>query len=98
MAVKELKNQKLRTSVERLANWLIKVNNIQKHGTYIELPYEKRILASRLGMTPENLSRGFATLSEQGIKVDGGRIVFVDMAKLEQFANVDPSIDAIEQS
>jgi len=97
-AIKELKNQKMRTSVERLANWLLQVNSIQKHGSYIDLPYEKRLLASRLGMTPENLSRGFATLSEHGIKVDGGRIVFVDMAKLEAFAQADPSIDGLERT
>jgi len=97
-AIKELKNQKLRTSVERLANWLIQLNQIQNHGNYIDLPYEKRLLASRLGMTPENLSRGFASLSEHGIKVDGGRIVFVDMAKLEKFAQIDPSIDGLERS
>jgi len=97
-AIKELKNQKLRTSVERLANWLLQVHIIQNHGSYIDLPYEKRLLASRLGMTPENLSRGFATLSEHGIKVDGGRIVFVDMAKLEAFAQADPSIDGLERT
>jgi len=94
--VKEVKNLKLRTSVERLANWLLRVRDLQNRGNYIDLPYEKRILASRLGMTPENLSRGFATLSEQGIKVDGSRIVFVDIEKLESFANIDPSIDAPE--
>jgi len=92
--VKEVKNLKLRTSVERLANWLLRVRTIQNHGSYIELPYEKRILASKLGMTPENLSRGFAFLSDYGIKVDGARIVFVDVEKLEDFAQIDPSIDA----
>jgi len=96
--VKEVKNLKLRTSVERLANWLLRMRAMQNHGGYIELPYEKRILASRLGMTPENLSRGFAALSEQGIKVDGSRIVFVDVEKLENFANIDPAIDAPEPS
>jgi len=92
-SVKEVKNLKLRNSVERLANWLIRTRDLQKQENYIDLPFEKRILASRLGMTPENLSRGFSTLSEYGIKVDGGRIVFVDLQKLKDFANIDPSID-----
>jgi len=94
--VKEVKSLKLRTSIERLANWLLRMRNEQNRGNYIELPYEKRLLASKLGMTPENLSRGFSSLSEHGIKVDGARIVFVDVEKLENFANVDPSIDAPE--
>jgi len=93
--VREVKNLKLRTSIERLANWLLRARDLQNHENYIDLPFEKRILASRLGMTPENLSRGLAALSEQGIKVDGARIVFVDIEKLTAFANVDPSIDAI---
>lgn len=94
--IKELKNQKLRTSSERLANWLIKVHGMQNRGSYIEMPYEKRLLASRLGMTPENLSRAFSALSQHGIKVDGARIVFVDMDKLIKFAKPDPLIDKIE--
>jgi len=94
--VKEVKNLKLRPSVERLANWLLHARNLQKNENYIDLPFEKRILASRLGMTPENLSRGFANLSEHGIKVDGARIVFVDIEKLTAFAKTDPLIDAPE--
>jgi len=95
-SVKEVKNLKLRSSVERLANWLLRTRDLQKSENYIDLPYEKRILASKLGMTPENLSRGFASLSEHGIKVDGARIVFVDVEKLKAFAKMDPSIDAPE--
>lgn len=94
--IKELKNQKLRTGTERLANWLLKLNHFQKHSNYVELPIEKRLLASRLGMTPENLSRAFATLSEHGIKVDGARIILVDKAKLTAYSKPDRLIDEPE--
>ena len=48
----ELKNQKLRTSTERLADWLLRANaQLGEAGTFT-LPFDKRTLASRLGMTP----------------------------------------------
>lgn len=94
--IKELKNQKLRSSSERLANWLIKCAKKKKQIHFIDLPCEKRVLARFLGMTAENLSRSFSQLAKHGIKVDGSRIVFVDMHKLENFAHPDPLIDKIE--
>ncbi|RCL04019.1 MAG: transcriptional activator FtrB [Candidatus Tokpelaia sp. JSC189] len=91
-AIRDLKNQKLRTSGQRLANWLLMLNKIQKKGDYVDLPVEKRLLASHLGMTPENLSRVFCSLSKYGIKVDGARVIFVDMKKFLQFTNPDTCI------
>lgn len=85
----ELKNHKLRTSGERLAYWLLMLRDAQKRGDYVQLPFGKRVLASYLGMTPENLSRSFSLLSHHGIKVAGSRIIFVDMKKLLQFAGLD---------
>ncbi|UXN04183.1 MULTISPECIES: cyclic nucleotide-binding domain-containing protein [unclassified Bartonella] len=94
--VKELKNQKLRSSSERLANFLIKFAKQQNQTHFIDLPCEKRLIARYLGMTAENLSRSFSQLAKHGIKVDGSRVVFVDMHKLELFARPDPLIDKIE--
>lgn len=94
--IRELKNQKLRTSGQRLANWLLMLNEMQRKGDYVELPVEKRLLASHLGMTPENLSRIFSSLSRHGVKVDGARIIFVDMEKFLKFAKPDPLLDGIE--
>ena len=57
--VRAYKNIKLRTAVERLANYLLVQNRRQGREGAISLPVEKRTLASVLGMTPENLSRAF---------------------------------------
>ena len=51
-AVKEVKGQKLRTGAERLANWLLQRADAEGAGR-ITLPFEKRVLSSLLGMTPE---------------------------------------------
>lgn len=91
--VKELKNQKLRSSLERLANWLI-AHDAETGGTgKFKLPFEKKILASRIGMAPEVLSRSFASLAAYGVKVDGASIEIGDRATLTRLAKPSPTID-----
>jgi CRP/FNR family transcriptional activator FtrB len=59
----------------------------------VELDFEKRRLASVLGMTPENLSRAFKGLQPYGVTVEGTRIMIGDQADLERFARPNPWID-----
>jgi CRP/FNR family transcriptional activator FtrB len=63
----------LRTGIERLANYLLREVVEQDARTQLTLPMDKRTLASHLGMTPENLSRGFGTLKGYGCRSEGGR-------------------------
>ncbi len=95
-AIKALKNQKLRTGAERLANWLLTAETAQGSQGMITLDIEKRVLASRLGMTPENLSRAFATLVPHGVATQGVRISITDQSALKTYASPDPLIDAPE--
>jgi CRP/FNR family transcriptional activator FtrB len=90
---RELKSQKLRTSVERLANWIIREETITGQDGQFDIPFDKRTLASRLGMTPENLSRNFATLTRHGVEVHGRTIRITDMPALVRLAVPDPLID-----
>lgn len=71
--VKLLKTQKLRTGVERLANYLLGHAIEQEGQLVVNLSMEKTVLAAFLGMTPENLSRAFATLRLYGVEVDGSQ-------------------------
>lgn len=91
--VKDQKDIKLRTSVERLANCLIRYHKDQGETGEIDLPYDKRTLASLLGMTPENLSRAFSTLKPYGVEVNGGNVRLVDLKSLEVLAKPNPLID-----
>lgn len=91
--VKDHKGLKLRSGVERLANRLIRFHSDQDSNSSIELPYDKRTLASLMGMTPENLSRAFNTLKPYGVRVEGSRIHMEDMESLENLAKVNPLID-----
>ena len=91
--VRALKNEKLRTSAERLANWILQADAKQGNHRNIELAFEKRTLASSLGMTPENLSRNLALLSKYGVRSSGRDIVIEDTKALERFAKPNALID-----
>lgn len=94
--VKELKTQKLRNSVERLANWVLKESAANGDADQITIPFEKRVLAAYLGMTPENLSRSFSSLTMHGVKVRGSIIEIVDRNRLIRFAAPSNLIDSVE--
>ncbi|MDP2620088.1 MAG: cyclic nucleotide-binding domain-containing protein [Hyphomicrobiales bacterium] len=91
--VKALKNQKLRTAVERLANYLLRLEIEQGTAGRLTLPMEKRALASLLGMTPENLSRAFKTLAPFGVKVEGAEVRLAKRKDLEILAKPNLLID-----
>lgn len=91
--VKSLKNQKLRNAVERLANCLLHLNEEQGGSGRVQLQVDKRTLAAMLGMTPENLSRAFATLRSYGVEVSGREIRLKKLAELRALASPNPLID-----
>lgn len=91
--VKELKNQKLRTSLERLANWLL-ARDIESGSTgQITIPFDKKVLASRLGMAPEVLSRTLAALAPYDVIVKGPTIQLNDIGALRKLAQPSATID-----
>lgn len=91
--MKELKSQKLRTSAERLANWILARDSQNGQTGRFTLPYEKRLLAARLGMTPENLSRSLGQLAEHGVSLAHKDVVIDDPVRLTAFARPSPSLD-----
>ena len=91
--VKALKNEKLRTSAKRLANWILSMDAQQGRRRQVDLKFDKRIIASNLGMSPENLSRNLALLADHGIRSSARDIVIEDQSALERFAKPNPLID-----
>lgn len=90
--IKNTKDLKLRTSLERLANYLLR-QQAQTGAAKFELKMEKRRLASLLGMTSENLSRAFKGLEPYGVTVSGNQIAISDPDDLARFAKPDILID-----
>lgn len=92
--VKELKNQRIRSATERLANWLLNESIVSRSSSF-ELEMSKSLLASRLGMTIEHLSRAFTQLREHGVQMSGSRIE-IDSERLAAFAHPDPLMDGAD--
>lgn len=91
--VKSQKDLKLRSSLERLANYLLRLQGHAGGAATFELDFEKRRVASVLGMTPENLSRAFKGLLPYGVAVEGSRITIGNRDELVRFARPHPLID-----
>lgn len=91
--VRALKNEKLRTSAQRLANWILSAEAQQGGRQRIDLKFDKRVLASSLGMTPENLSRNFSLLAKYGVRSSGRDIVIDNRPALERLAKPNTLID-----
>lgn len=94
--VKTTKDLKLRTSLERLANYLLREQRRAGGGPVVTLPFGKKRVASILGMTPENLSRALKILQGRGVSVDGNDITIGDQRAMEAFAKPSPLIDDLE--
>jgi len=91
--VKSQKDLKLRTSLERLANYLLRQQRYVDGAAEFDLPIGKRRLASLLGMTAENLSRAFKGLQPYGVTVLGTRVSIARQDDIERFARPSPLID-----
>ena len=90
---KLLKDQKLRNTPERLANWLLKTEAKQGGKGVITMDFEKKTLASLLGTTAENLSRALAQLEAVGVSTSGRTITIGDRQALREYAKPSPLID-----
>lgn len=91
--VKSQKDLKLRSSLERLANHLLRLQARAGGHPAFELEFERRRLAALLGMTPENLSRAFKGLQSYGVTVRANTVTIADQCALERFAKPNPLID-----
>ncbi len=94
--VRALTDIKLRQSTERLGNFLLLESRKRNGDMNLQLRGEKKLLASLLGMTPENLSRALSALSKHGVSVDGANITITDHDALVKFARPDPFQDVFE--
>jgi CRP/FNR family transcriptional activator FtrB len=92
-SVKKLKGYMSRSSVERIANWILTEAQRSPAQGNIVIPFDRGTLASHIGTTRENLSRNLALLTVHGIRVRGREIIIDDQNQLESFARPQILID-----
>lgn len=87
------KDLKLRTSQERVASYLLAQSRQAGDARQFVLQIEKRLVASYLGMTPENLSRALKKLESDGVTIKGQTVIIADTARLKAACPPDILID-----
>lgn len=92
-STKKLKGYMARSTVERLANWILVEANKDVATEAIVIPFDRATLASHIGTTRENLSRNLAQLTEHGVRIRGRQIVIDSKTRLEAFARPQRLID-----
>lgn len=92
-SVKKLKGYMARSSVERLANWILTEAQKDAEQGNVVIPFDRGTLASHIGTTRENLSRNLAYLTDHGVRIRGREIVIDDKDQLILFARPQRLID-----
>ena len=70
MLVQQIEQLKSHTGAQRVAEFLLSLCGEASGPQRIDLPYDKTLIAGRLGMQPESLSRAFAKLRPLGVVID----------------------------
>ncbi|MGA3402192.1 MAG: cyclic nucleotide-binding domain-containing protein [Acetobacteraceae bacterium] len=92
--VRQVQDLKLRTAAQRLGCYLLALTDDPDATTaQFRLPFDKRLLAARLGCRQENLSRAFAALRSVGVETHGSRVALHDILALRAFAVPDEQAD-----
>jgi CRP-like cAMP-binding protein len=81
----ELYHLKAQTPAQRLAWYILQLTDADAGAVTVRLPYRKSLIASRIGITPESLSRALARLGELGVRSRGNQVTIDDVERLAGF-------------
>lgn len=90
--VAQVEALKAQTGAQRVAEFLLELAPCTTGACEVVLPYDKVLIAGRLGMKPESLSRAFAKLRDQGVTIRQNNAAIADIAALRDFSEEDPAI------
>ncbi|CDK98620.1 conserved protein of unknown function, containing cyclic nucleotide-binding-like [Magnetospirillum gryphiswaldense MSR-1 v2] len=69
---------------QRVAEFLLALTDTRQGQAVVALPFNKEILASRVGIRRESLSRVLARLRDMGVRTEGNSVRIDDVASLRQ--------------
>jgi CRP/FNR family transcriptional regulator, transcriptional activator FtrB len=91
--MRQVMDLKLRSTPQRLGCYLLEqVAEARTDRADFRLPFDKGLLAARLGCRQENLSRAFATLRDVGVETHGARVILHDVSALRDYALPDAPV------
>jgi CRP-like cAMP-binding protein len=80
--VQRIEQLTAQSALQRVAEFLVSLCPCMDGPCTISLPYDKSLIAGRLGLQPESLSRAFAKLRSVGVNVRTSDVVVSDVARL----------------
>lgn len=83
--VREIKELKLKTANQRLGSYMLSLTDKTEGGAIFRLPHNKGLVAARVGVRRETLSRLFTSLRGHGVVVDGPMVSIIDISSLAQY-------------
>ena len=85
---REIEHRTIQNASQRIGCFLLRLANQDEDGAVkIHLPYDKTLVASRLGMQPETFSRALAKLKDKtGIRISGATIEMDSLNQLVQYS------------
>jgi CRP-like cAMP-binding protein len=87
--VQQVEQLKAQSGVQRVAEFLASLSLVEQGRCALALPYDKILIAGRLGLTPESLSRAFAKLRGVGVTINASQVSVKDIVELRRIAADD---------
>lgn len=89
--VEQIEQLKARSGAQRVAEFLLDLCPAETESTTVILPYDKMLIAGRLGMKPESLSRAFVRLRDHGVRVNQSSAAIASVSGLRDLVHSDTS-------
>lgn len=88
--IRQIENTRLKSVDERIGWFLLKQLLAQgRVSRYVELPYDKSLIASYLDMKRETFSRALKRMKEKGFKIENDTVIIPDLNALCGFCDDD---------
>lgn len=87
--VEQIEQLKARSGPQRVAEFLLDLCPPDAESATVILPYDKLLIAGRLGMQPESLSRAFLRLRDHGVRISQSNAVIASVSRLRDLAHAD---------
>ena len=82
---KDISDYKSKSPGQRLGSFLLSLTDVDTGPATSQLPFDKALIAARIGVKPESLSRALVRLREIGVNCQGRNVDFDDVEKLRAF-------------
>lgn len=83
--VYEVECLKTRTALQRLISFILRRCRGQTGSCEVELPYDKNLIADRLGIQPQSLSRLLGRLRHLGVTTENNTVKIADVSRLRDY-------------